>query len=552
MSPLPHPAGGAVLVTSSNRIIGRGVTTYDTDCIQAALSSAGVVATPLREWCVTWPSNRQLREEISGATLYLTLEPSADRKGSALPAMTQLVSSSGIQRVVIGYPNPTQRGEGASALHAAGLDVIMGLEESACSDLISEYAPLAASKVQKMARNHFQKYNRPLGLLHCSVVDSTDIDAFARNGNSFGKDFGGGQLLSTRDVGSYAIAPPPETIWATSAENADEPATPLMPWYYQVDAVVATFPRIGNIPDVTGRLNGLRWLATEGERLPPAVERILVADASDLDQIPITNDDPKCPKGLDIESFWKSVGRKKTRILLRHGTNARAQQAADAAAKAAESAYLAAQKARDALESGEAELAAESAIVAQEAANGANGYLQQEVQEMLDVKERLTSRGVIIETMKGGKSKDVMDHLGERNGYSSVVWRAGCWGERGVKAISSGAFQWVSAHLAVDANGGKFWQLMLAERCVQAACGAEQDVMIIAEQEDISLEYCDDADQDCFVKIDGQPVRHVRLDSRIGLVEKKLPIKGKIIKNRPIKKKFQGLKGHKEEAPWFL
>lgn len=60
-----------------------------------------------------------------------------------------------------------------------------------------------------------------------------------------------------------------------------------------------------------------------------------------------------------------------------------------------------------------------------------------------------------------------MNYLGKRNGYKAVAWRAGCWGERGVRSILRGAFQWVSAHLAVDAVGGRFWQLMLAERAIQ-------------------------------------------------------------------------------------
>ena len=71
-----------------------------------------------------------------------------------------------------------------------------------------------------------------------------------------------------------------------------------------------------------------------------------------------------------------------------------------------------------------------------------------------------------------------MNHLGKRSGYNSVVWRAGCWGGRGVEAIQDGAFQRVSAHLAVDAIGGKFWQLMLAERALQAACGAEREIKV--------------------------------------------------------------------------
>jgi len=62
----------------------------------------------------------------------------------------------------------------------------------------------------------------------------------------------------------------------------------------------------------------------------------------------------------------------------------------------------------------------------------------------------------------------------------------------------AGAFQWVSAHLAVDVVGGKFWHLMLAERSIQATCGSENKVKVsLAEQEDFSLEYCDDESGDC-------------------------------------------------------
>jgi len=133
-----------------------------------------------------------------------------------------------------------------------------------------------------------------------------------------------------------------------------------------------------------------------------------------------------------------------------------------------------------------------------------------------ELKQRLTNLGVKVEVLKGGEPIDVMNHLGKRNGYKSVVWRAGCWGERGVKAIQDGAFQWVSAHIAVDAEGGKFWQLMLAERAVQAACGSQSQVRILAQQEDFSLEYCDEGDDsDCVLTVNGRPIRHVRLDCRV-------------------------------------
>ena len=61
----------------------------------------------------------------------------------------------------------------------------------------------------------------------------------------------------------------------------------------------------------------------------------------------------------------------------------------------------------------------------------------------LELKQKLISLGAKVETLNGGEPIDVMNHLGRRSGYSSVVWRAGCWGNRGVQAIMKGAFQWV-------------------------------------------------------------------------------------------------------------
>ena len=85
---------------------------------------------------------------------------------------------------------------------------------------------------------------------------------------------------------------------------------------------VATFPKPGNGPvdddSVRGRLKGLKWLATDGKSLPAGVERVLVMDATDLQDLPLSNDDPNLPAGVDVEEFWKADGRKPSRILLRH------------------------------------------------------------------------------------------------------------------------------------------------------------------------------------------------------------------------------------------
>lgn len=324
----------------------------------------------------------------------------------------------------------------------------------------------------------------------------------------------------------------------------------MMPWYEQMDAVVATFPRAGNGPQddqsIMARLNGLKWLATNGNILPANVERILVMDATDLKDLPLSNDDPNLPPGVDVEAFWKAEDRKPCRVLLRSGDNAQAIAAANAAAAAAEEAAKAAEIARIALETGEAENAAEAALKCQEAALVATKVLQKEMQTSQDLRQRLINLGVKVEVIKGREPIHVMDHLGKRNGYNAVVWRAGCWGQRGVQAIMAGAFQWVSAHLAVDAVGGKFWQLMLAERAIQAACGQENKVKVLAEQEDFSLEYCDEENGDCELTINGRPIRHIRLDCRVLVIDENRPHEYILTKTAPVQEKLT------TEAPWFF
>ncbi len=312
-------------------------------------------------------------------------------------------------------------------------------------------------------------------------------------------------------------------------------------------------PRIaGPMPEnntIKSRLNGLKWLSTFGTKLPKGVERILVLDATDLENLPLSNDDPNLPNGVDIESFWKGEGRKPTRVLLRKGRSSQAEGAARAAAVAAEAAAKAALATKNAIETGEAESAAEAAMEYQSAALAATEMIQKELSRTLAIKQKLQSFGVVVETLNGRNPIDVMEHLGKRNGYGSVVWRAGCWGQRGVQSIMDGAFQSVSAHLAVDAKGGKFWQQMLAERAVQGACGPESRVKVFCSDEDVSLEFCDslDADGDCVLTKDGKPVRHVRLDCRVALVDKDRPREFVIAPTQRINKKVI-----EEEAPWFL
>jgi hypothetical protein len=84
---------------------------------------------------------------------------------------------------------------------------------------------------------------------------------------------------------------------------------------------------------------------------------------------------------------------------------------------------------------------------------------------------------------------------------------------------------------------------------VQAACGPQRKIKVFAEADDISLEYCDEpeADNDCNLTIDGRPVRHIRLDCRVALIDEH---RAREFVPLPTKKLDQ--LSIQEQAPWFL
>lgn len=75
----------------------------------------------------------------AGCTLYVTLEP-CNHHGKT-PPCTQAVIQASIKRVVVGCadPNPDVSGGGIAALRAAGVEVLTGVEEALCRDLIDEF-----------------------------------------------------------------------------------------------------------------------------------------------------------------------------------------------------------------------------------------------------------------------------------------------------------------------------------------------------------------------------------------------------------------------------
>jgi diaminohydroxyphosphoribosylaminopyrimidine deaminase/5-amino-6-(5-phosphoribosylamino)uracil reductase len=73
-----------------------------------------------------------------GATLYVTLEPC--RHHGRTPPCTDAVLEAGIARVVIGTPDPTpDAGGGAELLRSRGVEVITGVLEPECRELIAEF-----------------------------------------------------------------------------------------------------------------------------------------------------------------------------------------------------------------------------------------------------------------------------------------------------------------------------------------------------------------------------------------------------------------------------
>lgn len=160
--PFPKPIAGAILVAKDGRILGKGRSNYAGHAVEYALEQSGVNATPLREWCVAWPSDSKFRKDIAESTLYVTLEPSNERQGEEKPPITQLIQMAGIPRLVIGCQDPISENaaEGAGRLHASGISVTMGVRQDECMDLIKGYRELCNTKLQRMARQHMKRFGR--------------------------------------------------------------------------------------------------------------------------------------------------------------------------------------------------------------------------------------------------------------------------------------------------------------------------------------------------------------------------------------------------------
>ena len=116
----PNPAVGCVVV-KNGRLVGRGfhAAAGQAHAEVAALSDAGTAA--------------------RGATVYVTLEPCCVQ--GRTPACTEALIAAGVKMVVYGSrdPNPRVNGRGGRKLKAAGIEVVAGVEQPACDQLVKGY-----------------------------------------------------------------------------------------------------------------------------------------------------------------------------------------------------------------------------------------------------------------------------------------------------------------------------------------------------------------------------------------------------------------------------
>jgi diaminohydroxyphosphoribosylaminopyrimidine deaminase/5-amino-6-(5-phosphoribosylamino)uracil reductase len=111
----PNPAVGAVVLSADGAVVGEGATAPPggPHAEVAALAQSG--------------------DRARGGTAVVTLEPCA-HTGRTGPCADALLAA-GVARVVVAVPEPTElAGGGAGRLRAAGVDVVLGVEQAAAED----------------------------------------------------------------------------------------------------------------------------------------------------------------------------------------------------------------------------------------------------------------------------------------------------------------------------------------------------------------------------------------------------------------------------------
>lgn len=112
---------------------------------------------------------QQLGGQAPGATMYVNLEPCCHH--GRTPPCTDAILRSGVRRVVVGMVDPFPRvsGQGIEILRAAGVEVVVGVEEGACRALNQGFV-------------RAQEQGRPAVWLKAGMtLDGRIADAFGRS-----------------------------------------------------------------------------------------------------------------------------------------------------------------------------------------------------------------------------------------------------------------------------------------------------------------------------------------------------------------------------------